>query len=147
MLMNNKHYHLLPSLILISALTACGGGSSGSSGSGGGGPDAGGSDGDGSAAEKITLLQTIDPGDECNNGGVKLSSGIDTNADGQLNDQEITETSLSCNEASQQAISIVIDESAGENCEFGGQKILIGIDDNSDQVLQDHKCLEVVLTM
>ncbi|QIZ77653.1 DUF7151 family protein [Ferrimonas lipolytica] len=130
---------------LITALSGCGGGES--------------NDDSGAVAlnpsptpdnAPPTLIgSTAEPqGDNCANGGEWLQVGIDSNGDGTLTDGEITDTQLICHGANGQAgLSArfnVSQESTGENCTNGGQRVEVGLDSNSDAVLSDDEVLSVL---
>ncbi len=84
----------------------------------------------------------------CTNGGIKQTTGIDTDANGILNPSEVTSTTYVCNGASglngtdgsngtnglNTLLAIAI-EPAGLNCSFGGSKTEAGLDTNANGVL------------
>lgn len=77
-------------------------------------------------------------GANCENGGIKIDSGIDTNGDGTLDDTEITATAYVCNEVDgNNSLTKITSEAAGTNCENGGLKIDTGIDSDSNGTLND----------
>lgn len=82
---------------------------------------------------------TNDPiGTNCENGGVKIDTGIDINSDGILNDNEITSTSYVCNGVNgNDSLVKTTSESAGSNCENGGLRIDSGLDANNNEVLDE----------
>jgi len=75
----------------------------------------------------------------CAQGGSKIQSGIDTNANNVLDANEVTNTSFVCNGATgatgQNALTNVSSEAAGSNCAAGGSRIQVGVDRNGDNVL------------
>lgn len=85
---------------------------------------------------------TAEPaGDNCTNGGTRLDIGPDTNGDGVLDAEEITDTEFTCSgeDGDDGAGSLTLvsttAEAAGANCADGGQRVDFGIDDNGDGVL------------
>jgi hypothetical protein len=86
----------------------------------------------------LTSVTTEPTGGNCENGGIKIDSGIDTNGDGTLDDTEITATAYVCNGVDgNNSLTKITSETAGTNCENGGLKIDSGIDTNSDGTLDD----------
>src|SRR5688572_22905045 len=73
-------------LFLVLMLSACGGGGSGD-------------DADAGAAGGATVAKTLaeDSGTNCPNGGSRIDTGIDLDADGVLDDDEVTKTHYACN--------------------------------------------------
>ncbi len=93
-----------------------------------------GSDGNNS----LTKMTDEAAGTNCENGGVKIDSGIDTNGDGTLDDSEITATAYVCNGIDgNDSLTKITNEAAGTNCENGGLKIDTGVDNNVNGVLDD----------
>lgn len=79
-------------------------------------------------------------GINCENGGVKIDSGIDTNGNGSLDDDEITATAYVCNGVDgNNSLTKITNEAAGANCENGGLKIDTGVDANANGVLDDEE--------
>ncbi|WP_298550275.1 hypothetical protein [uncultured Algibacter sp.] len=77
-------------------------------------------------------------GINCENGGLKIDSGIDANSNGTLEDDEITATAYVCNGIDgNNSLTKITDEAAGTNCENGGLKIDTGVDTNGNGVLDD----------
>ena len=88
----------------------------------------------------LTKITNEAAGENCENGGVKIDSGIDTNGNGMLDEDEIIATAYSCNGLDGKVSLVnVNDEVAGENCENGGVKIESGIDDNGNSVLDQNE--------
>jgi hypothetical protein len=77
-------------------------------------------------------------GTNCENGGIKIASGVDFNGDGTLDENEITATAYACSGLDGK-ISLVniTDEASGSSCENGGIKIDAGVDNDGDQTLDD----------
>lgn len=84
----------------------------------------------------------------CTNGGIKQTSGMDTDANGILNPSEVTSTTYVCNGDSglngtngsngtdglNTLLAIAI-EPAGLNCRYGGPKTEAGLDTNANGLL------------
>jgi hypothetical protein len=86
----------------------------------------------------LTKMTNEAAGTNCENGGVKIDSGIDTNGDGTLDDSEITATAYVCNGIDgNDSLTKITNEAAGANCENGGLKIDTGVDNNANGVLDD----------
>ena len=86
--------------------------------------------------------------DDCANGGVILAQGIDVNANGQLDADEISEIVTVCHgedgangqdgeggQDGENALIALFDEPAGDNCTYGGTGIQAGVDLDGDDVL------------
>lgn len=79
-------------------------------------------------------------GANCGNGGYKVTTGLDTNKNGQLDAAEVTATSYVCNGLNSltRLSQLPSTHNPGPNqCEFGGTKIDSGLDLNGDKTLQD----------
>lgn len=76
-------------------------------------------------------------GERCESGGVRVSRGTDANANGELEETEIVATQYVCNGAGGEAPArlATADEPAGENCEYGGVRVDVGVDDDGDEAL------------
>lgn len=86
----------------------------------------------------------IEPvGDNCSSGGYKIISGIDLNSNNILDDSEIQNAEYVCNgnDGSNGVNSLlnVTPEAAGENCSFGGYKVVTGIDINNNDILDENE--------
>ncbi|MEQ9309753.1 MAG: hypothetical protein RLN90_09885 [Balneolaceae bacterium] len=89
-------------------------------------------------SNSLTKITNEDSGLNCENGGLKIDSGVDVNGDGTLGDTEITATAYVCNGIDgNNTLTKITNEAAGTNCENGGLKIDTGIDTNSDGTLDD----------
>ncbi len=80
-------------------------------------------------------------GDNCLLGGVRIDTGPDTNGDGQLDDSDASDeavnTTYLCNPSEGLLNLVEIEpELPGENCLEGGQRVVSGIDDDADGLLQ-----------
>jgi hypothetical protein len=76
-------------------------------------------------------------GDRCAHGGQAVSSGLDADRDGVLDDAEIAETRYVCSEPEAAALVRRDLEPAGANCERGGTVIRSGVDRDRDGALAD----------
>ena len=118
--------------------------------------------GEGAAA----LVETSDASaEECEYGGVVITTGLDADGDGVLNENEIVSTAVICDGApgaggedgetgetgpegdagadGDSSLVVFEEEPAGANCPEGGVRVLSGLDTNSDGTLQES---EVVST-
>jgi uncharacterized protein (TIGR03382 family) len=79
------------------------------------------------------------PGANCADGGVRVDSGADTDADGTLDASEITDTTYVCNGSDgtdgTDALVVTTAEPPGANCADGGVRVDSGLDDDGDGVL------------
>jgi hypothetical protein len=139
--------------VLVSACTKSGGGpgaqGGGGSASGGGGP--GGMSSMSTGVEQPLVRERPEPpGSNCGYGGVAISTGLDKNGDGTLENDEVSATVYVCNGApgdagmtgdagmnGGNALVRVDPEPAGPNCVNGGLAVKTGIDTNNDGVLED----------
>jgi hypothetical protein len=85
---------------------------------------------------------TVEPpsGGHCAAGGQALESGIDLNANGTLDDAEVTNTAYVCGDldGTGTATLIRVDaEPAGAHCAAGGQALKTGADTDGDSTLDD----------
>ncbi len=77
-------------------------------------------------------------GINCENGGIKIDTGLDTNRDGTLEDSEITSSSYICNGVNgNNSLTKITNEAAGENCAIGGIMIDVGVDANRNGMLDE----------
>lgn len=103
----------------------------------------------GSAGDSTPLLSLAtpeSPGENCQAGGTRIAIGLDENASGELDDEEILSTFFVCNGEVGNAggngaatLMRVSSEGAGEDCSNGGLKIDLGMDDNENQTLDDEE--------
>lgn len=76
-------------------------------------------------------------GPNCSNQGTKVEFGQDINENDELESEEVQGTSFLCNgENSASVLVVTVDEPSGENCSNGGTKVLIGIDENENGILE-----------
>ena len=109
------------------------------------------------------LIRTMveEPGQNCAEGGLKIEAGLDTDGDGTLSDEEVTETQYICDGADGEAgeggvagasgddgepgedgTSALIStstEEPGANCEEGGLKIEAGLDLDANGLLSSEE--------
>ena len=80
-------------------------------------------------------------GDNCALGGVSILSGLDTNIDGELTPDEVTETIYKCNtEADFEALVNVLKLDFGSiECPLGGTKVVQGLDINKNGSLDQNE--------
>jgi hypothetical protein len=82
--------------------------------------------------------RAIEPGGICANGGVEVESGIDENGNGLLDVDEVDNRKIICNgENGKDSLIDVLDVEAGEICAEGGLAIRSGVDDNTNNILDD----------
>lgn len=109
----------------------------------------------------LVRLDAEAEGTNCARGGTAIRSGADKNADGVLDDDEVTSTRFVCNGVGEtgadgadgengndgedgqdgadgaQALVKLEDEPAGDNCDFGGTRVLSGLDANGNDTLDE----------
>jgi hypothetical protein len=101
----------------------------------------------GVAGTTALVRQSVEPaGAHCATGGTKIESGLDTNANGALDDAEVTATSYVCNgapgptgptgPAGSPSLVMLTAEPAGANCANGGQRVEVGVDADGSGTLQ-----------
>lgn len=100
----------------------------------------------GSISDSVISLRNIDSA-SCPSGAVEVQLGIDANANGRLDPDEIdhSRTISVCHGADGQNgsdganSSIRITDASTESCEYGGKQVAIGIDQNKNNVLDDEE--------
>ena len=108
----------------------------------------------GVASEKTATLVVASfepPGSECANGGVRVRSGTDVNANGALDADEVSATSHACHAAPPAATTVAGPNAlarlerigAGSTCAFGGIDVVWGSDGNGNGVLQPGQATSV----
>ncbi|MCC9017330.1 DUF7151 family protein [Flavobacterium lipolyticum] len=119
-----KRIHLLCLIISIS-FTACEG-DEGSQGSNG--------------VNTLVNMSVENPGINCENGGLKIETGLDNNFNGILDGNEVQNTKYVCNGINgKNSLTTVIKEPKGVSCENGGIKINSGLDLNKNGVLEENE--------
>jgi hypothetical protein len=89
-----------------------------------------------------TLISVIpEPADTstvCDDGGSRIETGPDLDADNELDDAEVNSVNFACN-GSNGLTSLIATtpEPVGPNCAVGGTRIEVGSDDNRDGILQE----------
>lgn len=93
---------------------------------------------DGSDGLNSLIETTSEPaGTNCELGGLKVETGLDTNRSGTLDPSEISTTGYICN--GMNGLTTLVNstpEPAGANCENGGIKIDTGLDDDGSGILE-----------
>jgi hypothetical protein len=75
-------------------------------------------------------------GANCVFGGVKIETGLDIDDDSKLSESEVVTTKYVCRaEPGKNSLSKIFTESPGTNCGEGGLRIVIGMDSNSNNLL------------
>lgn len=92
---------------------------------------------DGAPASAMLIEATpLPPGDTCGAGGVLVRFGADSDADGVLDDDEVTATSTVCDGEDGTSVNIATEAIApGAECPGGGTRVLAGHDDDGDGAL------------
>lgn len=83
---------------------------------------------------------------DCINGGVSIQSGLDLNNNSILDENEITAIEYICNgvngqdgESGTQSLILIEEESSGDNCLYGGKRIMVGLDLNQNNILEENE--------
>lgn len=88
----------------------------------------------------LVAISDEPPGANCANGGSAVRSGLDVNANGVLDDAEVTQTIYVCNGVDGRSqLVTTVPEPAGVNCTMGGIAILVGTDTDHDGMLDDNE--------
>jgi len=92
---------------------------------------------DGEGGHSALVLPSDEPaGTNCPYGGTRYDSGADLNDNGILDESEITDTSYVCDGIpGRDTLMSFEDEPAGDNCPYGGYKLLSGLDTDHDSLL------------
>ncbi len=89
----------------------------------------------------LVRLDAEPAGGNCANGGTAIHAGIDSDANGTLDNAEITSTAYVCEgnpgQTGGSALVRLDVEPAGSNCANGGTAVHTGIDTNDDSALQN----------
>ncbi|WAC73808.1 hypothetical protein OU995_03460 [Roseateles sp. SL47] len=99
----------------------------------------------------LVRVQAEAVGSNCAQGGSAVLAGLDTNANGVLDNSEVTSTSYVCSGATgatgptgstgsagsdgYNSLVLLTTEAAGANCTYGGQRVQSGLDTNRNGVL------------
>src|SRR5688500_9626863 len=98
-------------------------------------------EGDEGEPGKNSLVNVVgeNPGSDCVNGGMKIEYGLDQNRDNVLTSDEVQGQNLICNGRDgadgHNYLFDAIVESIGTNCQFGGYRLVSGLDSNRNGVL------------
>ncbi|MBW1811542.1 MAG: hypothetical protein JRJ87_25365 [Deltaproteobacteria bacterium] len=93
-------------------------------------------------ANSLIRLDEEPAGDNCDAGGTAIHSGVDTNNDGQLGDDEIISTSYVCGRTDAGIVLIRLDEEPeGRICLHGGTAVNVGFDSDGNGQLDDEEIL------
>lgn len=98
-------------------------------------------------AERL-VVTALPVGDaDCPGGGSKLERGVDADADGELNGNEVESTSLICNDVAAPATLARAKklEAGDEDCPDGGVAVLTGPDTDGDGLLGDDEVTDTSL--
>lgn len=78
-------------------------------------------------------------GSACEHGGIKIDAGLDRDADGTLDPDEVEDSRYVCQagEGSPGSVTRVTEVGPGEDCEAGGVRIEVGTDADRDGALDD----------
>ncbi|MDP5197958.1 hypothetical protein [Flavobacterium sp. DG2-3] len=86
----------------------------------------------------LVNMSVINPGVDCENGGIKVETGLDSNFNGVLDSSEVQNTKYVCNGVDgKNTLTAVVKEPAGASCENGGIKINSGLDLNRNGILEE----------
>ena len=89
----------------------------------------------------LVRLRPEPAGAACADGGTAVLSGLDSNDDGVLSDDEVTSTSYVCGGASGTIVR-VLPEPPGPNCLRGGSRVQSGVDQNHNGSLDDAEAVD-----
>lgn len=90
----------------------------------------------------ITELEIA--GENCPNGGIIVSTGGDTNANGILDADEVTSINYVCNGVDGiNSLVDVLEELPGDSCEFGGSRVISGLDLNRNDTLDTDEIVDI----
>ncbi|WP_261903698.1 carboxypeptidase regulatory-like domain-containing protein [Vibrio fortis] len=119
-------------LLLATLLIGCGGDSGGGSST----PNPG-----TPGSSIVTKQIDLPAGDICPSGGIQIETGIDTNGNGVLDPNEVTDTQNVCH-GSASLVELEVVEEGDATCPLGGQKITSGIDLNGNNQLDSNEVLD-----
>jgi hypothetical protein len=93
-----------------------------------------------SGINTLVNMSVENPGINCENGGIKIETGLDNNFNGILDGNEVQNTKYVCNGLNgKNSLTTVIKEPAGSSCQNGGIKINSGLDLNKNGVLEENE--------
>lgn len=97
-----------------------------------------GNNGDGFNSLVDVIIEPI--GDNCLSGGYKVLTGLDSNRNGLLDEDEVLNTQYICNgdDGINTLFSIIVEE-PGDNCTAGGYKLNYGKDLNNNGILDENE--------
>lgn len=91
-----------------------------------------------SGRQSLINVTAEPPGANCAAGGQKIEHGIDDDNNGTLDQGEVDGTAYVCDGADGlHSLVVTAPEPEGPNCTFGGTKVMSGIDDNDNGVLEE----------
>ena len=98
-----------------------------------------GEDGSTGPAGLNSLILTIEEpaGANCEYGGLKVETGLDSNSNSTLEPDEVQKTDYVCNLVGNNSLINIVDEPEGANCGDGGIKVDTGLDLDQDGILDD----------
>lgn len=93
-----------------------------------------------SGINTLVNMSVENPGINCENGGIKIETGLDNNFNGVLDGAEVQNTKYVCNGINgKNSLTTVVKEPAGASCENGGIKINSGLDLNKNGILEENE--------
>lgn len=93
-----------------------------------------------SGINTLVNMSVENPGINCENGGIKIETGLDSNFNGVLDGAEVQNTKYVCNGVNgKNSLTTVVKEPAGASCENGGIKINSGLDLNRNGILEENE--------
>ena len=99
----------------------------------------------------VNLIRFYDEpvGENCESGGKKIITGIDSDKDTKLSEDEVTEIQYLCDTDIPSLINsipvslvAIVEEPAGENCSAGGKQIQTGLDNNYNGTLEKEEATD-----
>ncbi|WP_211683737.1 VWA domain-containing protein [Moritella sp. 24] len=101
----------------------------------------------------LVNITEINAGENCASGGIRVDSGVDSNANNTLDADELIEPRFYCNDGSrtvngdaeiygQSLVSVLSVTKDDNDCSAGGQKVIAAIDSNDDGVIQTEEIVD-----
>ena len=91
-------------------------------------------------SNSLTTVIAEPKGENCENGGIKINTGVDINNNQILDESEIMSSAYICNgDDGNTSLTRITSENSSINCENGGLKIDYGLDLNDDGELNDNE--------